>query len=240
MTPSETISLTRWIFVGKVMSLIFNMLSRLVVSFLPRSKHLLISWLQSPTAVTLEPPKIKFLTLWWHYCRHPPRELIPYPGLLNPEPQPLWQATADLYLHRSHSNTQGQVWLSLCGFSWWAKPFVWALWASLAGMGFDSKHNFTPPTILLGLLCPWMWGISSQLLQCCATAAPVLVLSNSMKLWAMPCRAKTDRSWWRVLTKHGPLEKGMANHFSILALRIPWTVWKGKKIGHWKTNSPGL
>ena len=160
MTPSETISLTRWIFVGKVMSLIFNMLSRLVISFLPRSKHLLISWLQSPTAVTLEPPKIKFLTLWWHYCWHPPRELIPYPGLLNPEPQPLWQATADLYLHRSHSNTQGQVWLSLCGFSWWAKPFVWALWASLAGMGFDSKHNFAPPTILFGLLlCPWRWGI---------------------------------------------------------------------------------
>ena len=50
---------------------------------------------------------------------------------------------------------------------------------------------------------------------------------------------KTDRSWWRVLTKHGPLEKGMANHFSILALRTPWTVWKGKKIGRWKMNSPG-
>ena len=60
MTTSETISLTRWIFVGKVMSLIFNMLSRLVISFIPRSKHLLISWLQSPIAVTLEPPKIKF------------------------------------------------------------------------------------------------------------------------------------------------------------------------------------
>ena len=50
---------------------------------------------------------------------------------------------------------------------------------------------------------------------------------------------KMDRSWWRVLTKPGPLEKGMANHFSILALRTPWTVWKGKKIGHWKMNSPG-
>ena len=49
---------------------------------------------------------------------------------------------------------------------------------------------------------------------------------------------KTDGSWWRVLTKRGPLEKGMANHFSILALRTPWTVWKGKKIGHWKMNSP--
>ena len=63
---------------------------------------------------------------------------------------------------------------------------------------------------------------------------------NSMKLWAIPCRAtQTDRYWWRVLTKHSPLEKGIANHFSILALRTPWTVWKAKKIGHWKMNSPG-
>ena len=165
MTTSETISLTRWIFVGKVMSLLSNMRSRLVISFLPRSKGLLISWLQTPSAVTLEPLKIKSLTLCWHYWRPPPRKLIPYPGLLNPEPQPQWQATADLYLHRSHSNTQGQVWLSLCGFSWWAH-FLWALWASLAGMGFDSKHNFAPPAILLGhLLCPWMWDISSKLLK---------------------------------------------------------------------------
>ena len=65
-------------------------------------------------------------------------------------------------------------------------------------------------------------------------------LSNSMKLWAMLCRPlKTGGSWWRVLTKRGPLEKGMTNHFSILALRTPWIVWKGKKIGHWKMNSPG-
>ena len=53
------IALTRWTFVGKVMSLLSNMLSRLVITFLPRSKHLLISWLQSPSAVILEPPKIK-------------------------------------------------------------------------------------------------------------------------------------------------------------------------------------
>ena len=56
-------SFDRWSFVGKVMSLIFNMLSRLVIAFLPRSKHLLISWLQSPSAVLLEPPKIKSLTV---------------------------------------------------------------------------------------------------------------------------------------------------------------------------------
>ena len=60
MAPGKTIALTRWTFVDKVMSLLFNMLSRLVISFLPRNKHILISWLQSPSAVILEPPqKIK-------------------------------------------------------------------------------------------------------------------------------------------------------------------------------------
>ena len=59
MTTGKTIALTRWTFVGQVMSLLFNMLSRLVITFLPRSKHLLLSWLQSPSAVILEPKKIK-------------------------------------------------------------------------------------------------------------------------------------------------------------------------------------
>ena len=58
-TTRKTIALTRWTFVGKVRSLLFNMLSRLVITFLPRSKCLLISWLQSPSAVILETPKIK-------------------------------------------------------------------------------------------------------------------------------------------------------------------------------------
>ena len=58
MTTGKTIALTRWTFVSKVMSLFFNMLSRLVIAFLPRSNHLLISWLQSPSAVILEPKKI--------------------------------------------------------------------------------------------------------------------------------------------------------------------------------------
>ena len=57
MTTGKTIALTRWTFVGKVMSQLFNMLSRLVIDFLPRSKLLLISWLQSPSSVILEPPK---------------------------------------------------------------------------------------------------------------------------------------------------------------------------------------
>ena len=59
MTTGKTIGLTRWTFVSKVMSLLFNMLSRFVIAFLPRSKRLLTSWLQSPSAVILEPQKIK-------------------------------------------------------------------------------------------------------------------------------------------------------------------------------------
>ena len=59
ITDSVDISLIRWTFVGKVMSLLFNMLSKLVITFLPKSKRLLISWLQSPSAVILETPKIK-------------------------------------------------------------------------------------------------------------------------------------------------------------------------------------
>ena len=63
MTTAKTIALTRWTFAVKVMSLLFNMLSRLVITFLPRSKHLLISWLQSPSTVILEPEKIKSVTV---------------------------------------------------------------------------------------------------------------------------------------------------------------------------------
>ena len=77
MTTGKTIALIRWAFVGKVMSLLINMLSRLVTTFLPRSKRLLISWLQSPSAVILEPRKIKsamfplfphlFAMKWWDW-----------------------------------------------------------------------------------------------------------------------------------------------------------------------------
>ena len=63
MTTGKTVALTRWTFVGKIMSLLFNMLSRLVIALLPRSKRLLILWLQSPYAVILEPPKIKSVTV---------------------------------------------------------------------------------------------------------------------------------------------------------------------------------
>ena len=63
MTTEKTIALTRWTFVGKVTSLLCNKLSRLTITFLPRSKHILISWLQLPSAVILEPPKIKSVTV---------------------------------------------------------------------------------------------------------------------------------------------------------------------------------
>ena len=77
MTTGKTIALTRWTFVGNVMPLLLNMLYRLVIAFLPRSKCLLISWLQSPSAVILEPKKIKSVTIplfphlfavkWWDW-----------------------------------------------------------------------------------------------------------------------------------------------------------------------------
>jgi len=68
MITGKTIALTRQTFVGKVVSLLLKMLSRFVIAFLPRSKHLLISWLQSPSAVILEPPKIKSLTVSASIC----------------------------------------------------------------------------------------------------------------------------------------------------------------------------
>ena len=68
MTTGKTIALTRWTFVGKVLSLVFNMLSRLVITLLPRSQHLFISWLQSPSAVILQPHKIKSVTVSPSIC----------------------------------------------------------------------------------------------------------------------------------------------------------------------------
>ena len=125
MTTGKTIALTRRTFVGKIRSLLFNMLSRLVITFLPRSKCLLISWLQSPSAMILEPRKIKSATV--------------------------------------------------------------------------------------------------------STVSPSITWTTALSYSRKPCRVwppKTDGSWWRGLTECGPLEKGIANYFSILALRTAWTVWK--------------
>ena len=77
MTTGKTTALTRWTFVGKVMSLLFNMLSRFVIAFLPRSKRLFISWLQSPSAVILEPKKIKSLTVSRRQLKGPKKGMPP-------------------------------------------------------------------------------------------------------------------------------------------------------------------
>ena len=102
-----------------------------------------------------------------------------YPGLLHPESLPLQQSTADTYLCRRHSNTV----LSQSLWGLWVlvhRRFVWALWVSLVEMGFDSKCDFSPATILLGLLCPWTWGISSQLLPCHAASQWFTLSGNKM------------------------------------------------------------
>ena len=76
MTTGKTIALTRWTFVGKVMYLLFNMLSRLVTTFLPRSKRLLISWLQSPSAVILAPPPQNKVCQCFHFSSSIYHEVI--------------------------------------------------------------------------------------------------------------------------------------------------------------------
>ena len=177
-TTGKTIALTRRTFVGKVKSLLFNMLSRLVITFPPRNKSLLISWLQSRSAAILEPLKIK-------------------------------------------SDTVSTVSPSIC-------------------------HEVMGPDAMI--LVFWMLSFkptfSDRLkLQSQTTSQSDHMDHSSVLLSAIkPCHVgppKMSMSWWRSLTECGPLEKGMANHFSILALRTPWTVWKGQKIGHWKMNSPG-
>ena len=85
MTTGKTIALITQAFVDKVTSLLFNMLSRLVITFLPRSKHLLISWLQSPSAVILEPPKIKSATVSPSVCHEVMGPLVHHLGFLNVE-----------------------------------------------------------------------------------------------------------------------------------------------------------
>ena len=147
-------------------------------------------------------------------------------------------------------------WVALHGmaqFHWVSLSCVWSMWSDclvFCGCGFQSVCPLMPSlsayhltwfslTLNVGYLfmadtakcsrcsLPWTWDISSQLCLCAIIAACTVE------------PPKTDGSWWRGLTQCGPLEKGIANHFSILALRTPWTIWKGKKIGHWKMNSPG-
>ena len=120
-------------------------------------------------AITICSDSLVLYNFWW-LCGGVNGDL-PQDGLCHTQhcftqsPLPLKQATADLYLRRRHSNTV----LSQSLWGLWVlmrTRFVWALWVSLAGMGFDSKQDFTHPSVLLGLLlCPWTWDISSKSLQ---------------------------------------------------------------------------
>ena len=169
MTTGKTIALTRWAFADKVMSLLFNMLSRLVITFLPRSKCLLNSWLQSPSAVILEHRKIKSATVSTvspSICHEVmgPDAMIPHvQGKKNP---------------RKMIGTE---------------------------RGHQRADRLNPQ--------------SQKTNQSEHTDHSLVQLSETK-----PCRVgppKMDGSWWRGLTECGPLEKGVANHFSILALRTP-------------------
>ena len=120
MTTGKTIVLTRWTFVDKVMSLLFNMLSRLFITFLPRNKSLLISWLQSPSAVILEPPKIKSTTVFTvspsigHDVMGPDAMiLVFFKSLWMGIRRRQWQPTPVLLPGKSHG------WRSLVGCSPW-------------------------------------------------------------------------------------------------------------------------
>ena len=151
------------------MSLLFNMLSGLVIAFLSRRKQLLISWLQSPSAVNLEPPKIKPVTIsivspsifmkWWGW--------MPWSSSFE-----CWALSQLFHFHQVLLYFLPKRWCHLHIWGYWY--FSWQPWFQLV----------LPPT------------------------------------------------WHLTLTKHDPLEKGMTNQLSILALRTPWTIWKGKKIWH--------
>ena len=123
VTTGKTKALTRWTFVGKVMSLPCNMLSRLVIAFLPRSKHLLISWLQSPSAVILEPPKVKSLTI-----------SIVYPSVCHEVIEPdamilvFWMLVLSRIFHSPLSLSRGSsVLLHFLPYGW-CHLHIWGYW----------------------------------------------------------------------------------------------------------------
>ena len=125
-----------------------------------------------------------------------------------------------------------EYWSGLPFLSLVDQPRKWK-WSHLVMSHSLWPHGLQPTRVLH----PWDFRGKSTGVGCHFLLQPCLTHWNYEQCHVRP--PKTDGPWWRVLTKCGPLEKGMANHFSILALRTPWTVWKDKKIGHWKMNSPG-
>ena len=144
MNTGKTIALTIWTFVGKVMSLLFNMLSGLVISFLPRSKHLLISWLQSPSAVILEPPKIKPLTISPSICHD---VMVPDAMIFFFE---CWVLSQLFHCPLSLSSRGSLVPLCFLPKGWY-HLHIWGYWYSLSNL--DSSLSFIHPGISHDVHC---------------------------------------------------------------------------------------
>ena len=118
-TTGKTIALTSWTFISKVMSLLFHMLSRLIIAFLPRSKHLLISWLQSPSAVILEPRKIKSVTVFISTCHE----------VIGPEAMifDFWMLSfKPAFSVSSFTFTRGSLLFAFC--QGWCHLHIWGYW----------------------------------------------------------------------------------------------------------------
>ena len=114
------------------------------------------------------------------------KRVVPYPHLLHPESLSLWQSTGDLYLHRRHRKTiLSQTLWDPCVLV--HTRFVWALWASLVGMGFDSKCNFAPPTILLGLALWPVYRFLKRQVRC--SGIPISLRIFHSLLWSTPSKA---------------------------------------------------
>ena len=116
----------------------------------------------------------------------------------------------------------------------------WTGVSCIAGRLFTTKPSRKSKLLLY--IIYWSGGLSCLFLEFWQNTFH-LYNHTELNLHNEPLRVgppKTDRSWWRVLTKHASLEKGTANYFNVIALRTPWTVWNGKKIGNWKMNSLGL
>ena len=155
-TTGKTIALTRWTFVGKVMSLLLNMLSMLVITFLPRSKHLLISWLQSPSAVIWEPPKIKSATvspsIWQEVMRLIAMVLVFWMLSF----KPTFSLLSQLFLSSLSFSSRSSLVLHFLTKRW-CHLHIWGYWYFSQKSWFQIKIGsgmcFIQPSISYNVLC---------------------------------------------------------------------------------------